>query len=189
MPSLAQLDAAKLALLTLRASIGRSTPVARDAVRIFSSAEILASNAAAHLLAGAPKPIVCSAIPYPEAMEIQCSALETGTPDADWYAQCRESDREHGGFMGYLSARPSTEHSDVNVYCVGRDESLLIPLSAVERWAQDYFIKRVNCRGDDVDNHLCADWPDYKEARQRGAAGILMFSSPSDHQGAVLVFG
>jgi len=91
--------------------------------------------------------------------------------------------------MGHLARRRPGRSDDLAVYCVGRGETLLVSLAAVERWARDYFVKRVNCRGDDVNNHLCADWADYREAKKRGAAGILMFSSPADQEGLVLMVG
>ena len=182
-----QLDAAKLALLTLRASVGRTTPLP-GTIRIFGDAELLTPPGAAQLLAGAPKPVICTAIPSSDALEIQCLPLEPGTRDFDWYSRCRATDNEHGGFMGHLARRPGSS-DDLLVYCVGRDETLLVSLAAVERWALDYFVKHVNCRGDDVNNHFCVDWPDYREAKKRGAAGILMFSSPADQEGLVLMVG
>jgi len=186
--ALEQLDAARLALLTLRASVGGDTPLP-EKVRIFGDFEILTSDAAAHILSGAPKPLICTAVPSPDAMEIQCLPLEPGTRDFDWYSQCRATDREQGGFMGHLTRRRPVSRDDLSVYCVGRGETFLVSLAAVERWALDYFVKRVNCRGDDVNNHFCAEWPEYREAKQRGAAGILMFSSPADQEGLVLMVG
>jgi hypothetical protein len=91
--------------------------------------------------------------------------------------------------MGHLARRRPESSGDLLVYCVGRDEALVVSLAAVERWALDYFVKRVNCRGDDVNNHFCVDLPDYREAKKRGAAGILMFSSAADQEGLVLMVG
>jgi hypothetical protein len=159
-----QLDAARLALLALRASVSQETPLPRLGVRVFPRSDILTSEAAAH-------------------------QLEAGTSDFDWHAKGIALSREDGGFMGYLTRTRQANSTDVSVCCFGRDDTLLVSLASVERWAEDYYIKRVNLRGDDVTNDLCADWPQYREARERGAAGILIFSSPADSRGAILMFG
>ena len=184
-----QLDAARLALLALRASVSQHTPLPGPGVRVFPRSEVLAADAAAQLLAALPKPVACSATPSSDLLEVTCSALEPGTPDFDWHARGVALSREDGGFMGYLTRRRQANSTDVSVCCFGRDESLLVSLAAVDRWAEDYYIKRVNLRGDDVTNDLCTDWPQYREAKQRGAAGILIFSSPADSRGAIFMFG
>ncbi len=120
-------------------------------------------------------------------MELSYGPLLAGTQEFDWYDKGIQLAREHGALMGYLTARYGEAPENLLVQCVGRDESLLLPIPAVDKWHADYDVGGINMRGDDVANPRCSDWPDYIEAKRRGATGIMIFSSPDDNPVRVVV--
>jgi len=58
-------------------------------------------------------------------------------------------------------------------------ETLLVSFTTLRRWLRDYQIDFSNHRVDDAFNPLVTDDPQYREARRRGAKGILQLSSPA----------
>ena len=88
--------------------------------------------------------------------------------------------------MGWLEDRYGS--GDHSVVAFGRDEHLEVTLSVVELWHARYEIRDVSLRGDDVENPLCVDEPEYREARSLGARALLRFSSPADTRGSGVTF-
>ncbi len=186
MPTSLELDAARLALLVLRASPSHRTPLVTGGIRIAPEPQILTDDAAADALAAVPKPVACTAAINDGTLEVTWSALTAGSPDFDWHAKSIALSREHGGFVGYLAKRRDASAHELTVCCIGRAETLLLSLPAAERWHEDYFIRSVQMRGDDVRNPWCVEQPQYREAKERGAVGLLIFSSPADDDTLVL---
>ena len=175
MPSPFDIDAAKLALLAARASVSRNASIRGPLLRVPSTRERFTPEAIVQQLAAAPKPLVCSARDAGGSIEISYSTLMPGTREFESHERSVNSARERGGYMHYLTTDRDT------VYCVGRGETLLLPARSVEQWHRDYDLSSVNLRGDRVDNPWCIDWPDYREAKVRGAAGLMIFTSPVDN--------
>ena len=78
--------------------------------------------------------------------------------------------------MGFLQDQYGPGDHLVAVF--GRDDSLIVTHSVVERWSHEYEIDAAGYAADDIDNPWAASEPDYLEARRNGAKGILRFSSP-----------
>ena len=167
--------AARLALLALRASIGEST--ALDRVVLAPSASPMSMDAAAQLLASKPKPLFCNAKVRDGTLVVTWrTQSEADARELQWFDIKGRDDEERGGFMGYLE-----EHfgpGDHLVAVFGRDESLMVPHSVIERWSREYEIDTASYSADDVDNPWATTEPDHVEARQNGAKGILRFTAP-----------
>jgi hypothetical protein len=168
--------ASRLALLALRATIGESTPLDADRVRVASSVSPLTSDAAAQLLATKAKPLICDAEARDRTLIINWWPLsEADANEQQMFEMERRGDEERGGLMGYLEERYGA--GDHLVMAFGRNESLIIPRSVVDRWWREYEIRDVSYFGDDVDNPLAEGRSEHVEARRRGAKGVLGFSS------------
>src|SRR5438105_15618010 len=167
-------DAARLALLAARAGLSRQTKIRRPDFLVPSVHQRLTAEQMVERLIGVAKPALCVAREVGGSIEITCTPLQPGSHELRWHQQCLAMDEENGGSMGYVRRVGGAEPT---VYCVGWDESLLLSASAVEKWRRDYAVG-ASVRGDTVHNPLCNDWPDYQEAKAKGAEGILIFSSP-----------
>src|ERR1051326_863337 len=181
------LAAAELALLAARAGISRKVRIRRRRIRVPPIHERFAPESVVEHLAAAPKPLLVGAREAGGSVQISYRQLLPGTREFDWYDKGIQLAREHGGFMGYLTLRYGGPAEKLFVQCVGRDEAILLPLPAVEKWHADYQVEGVNLRGDDVANPWCTEWPDYVEAKRRGASGVIIFSSPGDNHVRVVV--
>jgi hypothetical protein len=178
--------AARLALLALRASVGKDIPLEPDRVAL-NGAPATSVDAAAHMLALLPKPTLCSGDVEAGVLSVRCLALDDADPDAQRsFHFHRKDDAEQGGFMGWLEDRYGP--GDHAVVIFGRGERLEVTLSVVELWHAHYEIQDVSYRGDDVENPLCDDEPEYREARSLGARALLSFSSPADSRGSGVTF-
>lgn len=171
------MDAARLALLALRASIDPQKPLAPGTVVVAPSSTVITVEAAARALAALPKPVSCKATAENGVLTIDCRPLDAGETEWRHYRSAKEFSGGHRGFMSHTIERygPSDAHL---VAAFGREERLLLPLQVAVDWHRDYMINHVNWRGDDVANKLCQDWPDYQEAKRLGAVALLSFGSP-----------
>lgn len=180
--------AAQLAMLVLRAGVSRELPLTPDRVILAPAVTSISVEEATHRLVELPKPLFCLAYPLESVLRVECTPWADARPhEHQWYRLTRTQKEERGGYLWYLNERygPSSAHP---VLAFGRgDETLLIPSNAVEAWNRDYQIKGVNSLGDDVDNLHAANDPSYREAKRRGAHGLLRFSSPVDSEGSVIV--
>jgi len=175
------LAAARLALLVARSTVSHTLPIRGPTLRVGSSSERLDSNDLAERLAEMEKPIHCSAREAGGSIEISYSPLAPGTQDADWHATTIRESEKRRGFLSYLGRAATVDPDNTMVLCFGRNEAMLLSVSAVEQWHRQYHVARVQLRGDRVDNPRCSDWPQYIEAKRQGARGVLIFSSGSDH--------
>jgi len=172
--------AARLALLAACAAVSRKRRIRGDSLRLPSSRDRFTPAAVVERLAMAPKPLLCKAREVGGSIELTYSPIAQGMREFDDHLRSLELDRERGGFMGYLANGRSGSDQPL-VYCVGRDEALLLPLLGVEHWHRHYYQQEyVGWRGDAADNPFCSDLPEYIEARRQGAAGILEFFCPDD---------
>ena len=175
------LAAAQLALLVARSAISRAISIRGPQIRLPPAHERFAPETVVERLAVAPKPLLLSAREAGGSVEITYGLFLPGTHEFDWYQKGRDLARKRGGIMTYLTTLYGGGPDTLLIHCVGRDETLLLPLAAVEKWHADYQVEGVNLRGDDVANAWCTGWPDYIEAKRRGASGIMIFSSPDDN--------
>jgi hypothetical protein len=171
--------AAQLALLAARASVSLTLPIRDPALRIASSDERLDPTDLAKRLAAMEKPLQCTAREVGGSIEITYSPLAPGTPVADWHAMDIRFIEEHGGYARFFG-KATIDADNTMVLCFGRNESILLPVSAVELWHRQYYVAEVEWWGDRVDNPRCSDWPQFIEAKRQGALRVLNFSSPSD---------
>ncbi|HEV7704634.1 MAG TPA: hypothetical protein VGO46_10095 [Gemmatimonadaceae bacterium] len=180
------LNAARLAMLALRASVSRKVTLSQDRVRIDPDTDSISTSDAAELLASLPKPLVCRAENVDSQLVVSCTDLAGAREfERHVYANSQRMNAETGGFMSYISDRYG--EGDHLVAAFGRDETLVIPMSTADRWARDYLILAVGMRGDNVDNFHSLTDPDYVEAKRRGAKGLLRFSSSEDSRGQINV--
>jgi hypothetical protein len=187
MASPADLAAAQLALLAARSAISRKVRIRGPQIRVPPAHERFAPEYVVEQLAATPKPLVLSAREAGGSVEVSYRPLLPGTHEFDWYQKGLDLARERGGVLTSLITQDGGGPDKVLIHCVGRDQALLVPLAAVEKWNSDYHIEGINLRGDHVANPWCADWPDYIEAKRRGAVGIMIFSSPDDNPVRVVV--
>jgi len=174
--------AARLALLVLRASVGKDIPLGPDRVAL-DGAPATSVDAAARALMTLPKPTLCYGEGEAGVLSVRCLALDDADADAQRsFHFHRKDDAERGGYMGWLEDRYGP--GDHPVVAFGRGERLEVTLSVVELWHAHYEIRDVNYRGDDVANPLCDDEPEYREVRSLGARALLSFSSPADNRGS-----
>lgn len=180
--------AAQLAMLALRAGVSNELALAADRVILAPSSASISVEEATNRLANLPKPLFCLAYPLDGVLRIECTTWNDAKPhEQRWYRLTREEDAKRRSYLWYLDEQygPSSAHP---VLAFGRgDETLLLPSSAVDAWYRDYEIGGTNSVADGVGNaHLAAD-PAYREARRRGAHGLLRFSSPVDSEGSISV--
>ena len=176
-PSLLAARLALVALVALRASIGESTALDADRVALAPSASPMSTDAAAQILASRPKPLFCDAKARDSTLVISCrTQSEADARELQWFEMKGRDDEERGGFMGYLEEHYGSGDHLVAVF--GRDESLMVPQSVVDRWSREYEIGTASYSADDVDNPWAVSEPDHVEARRIGAKGILRFTSP-----------
>jgi hypothetical protein len=169
-------DAARLALLVARAGVTRSAKIVDLRLRIAGSNERLSPEEVVPRLASADKPLFCAARESDGSIELNYSPLRARTYEYALHSRII-AHHEGRGFMSFLlQSQPA---SAISVYCVGREEALLLPLAAVEVWHRDYYVA-TNWRMDSVDNPYCTDWPQYIDAKTHGAEGILIFESSAD---------
>jgi len=169
--------AARLALLALRSAVDQATPLATDRVQFGAAASPISTDEAAQLLAAKPKPLFCDAGVRDGTLFVSCRSLSA--TDASYYPEYemrRRDDDESGGFMGFL--RDQYGPGDHLVAVLGRDESLILPQSVVERWSHEYEMA-ASYSTDDIDNQWSQSDPDYVEAKRNGAKGVLHFSAPA----------
>src|SRR5690242_18342756 len=177
-----ELDAARLAVLAARASISREIKLRPTHFRLPLAHDRLTSDEIAQRLLVAPKPLLCTARDAGGTVEITYRPLEPGTHHYEWHERLVKSAEERGGFMSYVPRSTDDSAEDLKIYCVGWDEWLLLSIPAVEQWRRDYEV-HANMRGDVVDNPLCTEEPEYRDAKTQGAAGLIIFSSPGDSHG------
>jgi len=174
-----RLLAARLALLALRATIGESIQLAADRALLDAADSPVSTEAAARLLASKRKPLVCDAEARDGTLVVRCRTVtDADTGEMQYFEMRRREHEERGGYLGFLDEHYGVGDHLVKVF--GRDESLLVPRSAVERWSREYRIRRGGHSADLIDNPWSEGKPEYVEARREGAKGVLRFSSPGD---------
>jgi hypothetical protein len=175
------LAAAQLALLAVRASVRPTLPTRELALRVASSDEFMDSVDLAKRLAAMEKPLHCSAREARGIIEITYAPLAPGTQDSDWHAMTIQHSERHGGFLSFPRKAGAIDPDKTMVLCFGRDEAILLTLSAVELWHRQYSVANIQYWGDHIYNPRCSDWPQFIDARRRGALGILSFFSSSEN--------
>lgn len=177
-----QLAAARIALLALRSGISRSVTLHNNRFGVNSSLDRLTANRAAELLASFSKPLQCQPQARDGILEITTSPLLPHTPE--FFLHSATAPAWHRTLAGLLSPRLwFALRARRTVYCLGRDEAFTVPVSAVEVWERDYYVKGVNFTEDFVYNPLARTRPEYKAAQQSKAAWLIVFSSPADSTG------
>jgi len=166
-----ELLAARLALLALRATIHQLTPLDSDRVRLDSEESLLSTNAAAERLASKSKPIICDAEASDRTLIVHCRP--PSEDEATEVAIADQDEEERGGFMPYLAQLYGP--GDHPVMAFGRGESLLVPLSILDRWWREYDLCSIKLTGREAANLLEESAID--EARDRGAKGLLRFTA------------
>ena len=127
----ASLMAAKMQLLVLRASLPRSTVIERDLVAIAPDSDAITSDEAARALAALPKPVSCAAgTTVPGALLVECQLLSASDRilDHSRYVRSWASDRDIQRLVPPAG----------NLFVLGREEYLVLPRFAFERWYRHY---------------------------------------------------
>jgi hypothetical protein len=183
MTTKADLDAARIALLALRAGISYSIPLQRHDVRFNSSSELLTPDAASQRLAELPKPALCEAQVRNGTLEISTSLLVLRTADFDWHSRRSRISAWNRTLIVILRPKSWLSPKTWNrIYCSGRDEAVTVPATVLDRWRRDYLVKSVNLIEDFVANPLSVARPEYVAAKKSEAAWLIVFSSPADSE-------
>jgi hypothetical protein len=187
MQSNPDLDSARLALLVARAGLSRATKLRRPHFRLPSLRNRFTADEVVERLAAAPKPLICVARELGGSIEIKYSPLKPGTRELDWHERTVRDARERGGLLKpFFPTDLSINLDAILIYCLGWDESLILSLPVVEKWFEEY-ARGATMTCDHVDNPCAKDSPEYREAKARGARGILIFSSPADNVGKIRI--
>lgn len=131
------LDAARLALAALRASLPQQQRTDDERVVLAPDVEVLSFDAVATRLAGKPKPLECRAHAADGTLVVSCSDVS-----AEWRAIHNNQVEDINSSEGPIGAlRTSTDESATEkVLVLGKEQSLLVPIGALEAWARDYVI-------------------------------------------------
>jgi len=160
-------------------------PLHRDAYVLASERDKVRTAAEmVPFLIAAPKPLICRAYAAAGAVSVRWDPPREGTIAWLTYVATvrpRELDTDSSQSLR-VSMRKVIESAGAlvghaEVLCAARDETLLLPVAAVERWEQEYAIVLGGYALDAVDNPWTTDWPAYREARARGAACLLRFGA------------
>jgi hypothetical protein len=175
-------DAARLALLALRGCIHASMPLSHDAYALAGdrASVLTAEEMVPHLLA-TPKPLVSRATASRGVVVIHWKPPRPGTLEQRTHAATRALlEHTHAGeseslavSMRELVTAAGVPYERAMVLCAARDETLLLPTAAVERWQREYVTVLGGWGLDSVQNPLAEHWPAYREARAKGAACML----------------
>lgn len=181
-PSSLSTEAARIALLGLRARFSSPSEALARVYRIGVASPLIPEDALLAQLAAAPKPILLSAELSDGVLRITWQSFTDGPHLFDFHVQCLEDARTRGGYMGFLrSFYGGTPHT-LQVLCAGGGESLIVSLETVEQWSADY--SGFGWIADGIDNPHAAENPIYVRARSVGAVGVVEFraalNAPTD---------
>jgi hypothetical protein len=172
--------AARLELLSLRGSVHASMRLSPDAYALFPDRGVIrGATATVPLLMAAPKPLVCRASVSAGTVVIRRGPPREGTLEFLAYSATTAFVRDREELESFSqSIRKAVGASGIpyeraTVLCAARDETLILPVAAVERWERDYATVLGGYALDSIENPLTEDWPAYIEARARGAACVL----------------
>ena len=133
------LEAARVALLVLRASVLGTARPEQNRVVIMPAAEILTISQTVDYLARIQKPVACVADTAAVGIALHCTSVVQDGKDA----------RLHGVFVGMLGGASGLGRVVMNhsrgigaVKIVGAQESLLASGFGFERWYHDYALPR-----------------------------------------------
>ncbi|OLD39468.1 MAG: hypothetical protein AUI57_03090 [Candidatus Rokubacteria bacterium 13_1_40CM_2_68_8] len=128
------LDAARIAILVLKASAPEVAKDEMDHVVIKPGREVLSISKAVHRLARLPKPVVCSAESESGRLAIHFSAFA-----GDRAARLHELFvKMFGGPSGLGRLVMNTSRGDGRVKVIGGQDTVLVPGFGFERWYHDY---------------------------------------------------
>ena len=137
-PSSLSTEAARIALLGLRARFSSPSEALARVYRIGVASPLIPEDALLAQLAAAPKPILLSAELSDGVLRITWQSFSDAPHLFDFHVQCLEDARARGGYMGFLrSFYGGTPHT-LQVLCAGGGESLIVSLETVEQWSADY---------------------------------------------------
>jgi len=170
-------QAARLALMALRGTLPAYEPLDDDRVRIVPDSAVLSSDEAASLLASMPKPLLCYAEKVRGVLVVECELGMESEPSDGRIGEIHRHFLSDADLLEQIVERYGDE--DHLFAAFSGTETLLVSFSTLRRWLRDYQIDFSNHRVDDAFNPLVTDDPQYREARRRGAKGILQLSSPA----------
>lgn len=168
-------EAARMALVALAGTVPSYEPLDDDRVRIAPDAAILSPETAARLLASMPKPLSCHAECVGGVLEIKCELLaELGDEALEQFESRHDVAGAMTGLFGDLTEQG--EHAGL-VAAFGRGEPAYVSLESARRWSHDYEISYAKAHVDGANDAPARAHSEYDEARRRGAATIVRFTS------------
>jgi hypothetical protein len=174
--SSSSLDAAKLALLGLRSNLASGSLPASLVYRIATEGRSVTQQDLLEALAGAQKPVTCFAEVVDGVLNVTWHPLADSPYEFDFHRRCLDDERSGRGFAGFLLNHYGGTPQTLQVFCVGKDDSFVLPLQVVEQWRADY--SGFAFSADVVDNPHAVHDPAYVNARSLGAVGVLRFAPP-----------
>ncbi|HXY32249.1 MAG TPA: hypothetical protein VEI06_16195 [Gemmatimonadaceae bacterium] len=177
-PEQADLQAARLALLVMRAALRDGEGVESERVVLRPDTGPLSRDEAVDRLARMPKPLECYARLVGTLMTVRCRTIDERLRSDD-----RRSRRVEGGAVYFPHLR--LEHGDrypgLTVYCLGRRESLTLTVAEVERWHRDYEVRPIGTNASPPGFYLATN-PDAARAAHAAGAAYLMkcYFGPDD---------
>jgi hypothetical protein len=167
-----EMQAARLALLAVRAGIARDTTLVADRVILAPGDEAIPVDVAAARLSALPKPLVLEWSTRDGVLVVDAHAPRTPF-ERHRFESVLPDRREEGGPLDFLSETHDIDSGGALIFAVGRDDdSLLLTLEAVESWDATYFV-RGGYGADAVD--LASDDAVHRAAAARGAVGYMRF--------------
>jgi len=136
-PGPADIHAAMLALVQLRAGICERGLAGPDRFIIEPDQELLSRLRAAELLARIPKPIKCAARAIDGTIHVRCRPL---AGDTTWTHFMPSASGGHD-YYADLRERFGAKLDDQKVFCLGCQESLIVTIAEVERSRRDYELR------------------------------------------------
>ena len=169
------LNAARLALLVLRASLSRDGAGLPDLYRVASTPGLLSRDEAARALAAVPKPAECRAVV--EAGEIR---VEVGPRVEDRWAAAHDQTPVRfagrpGDRLAFLRKRYSEPLDELEVVCRGGGQYLRLTVAEMREWDRDYLLRVNHSCGLDFADSSYADLQRADREWLRGAAAFASF--------------
>lgn len=172
-PDAVDVLAARIALVALRRAIDDSIPVDARHVVLRPRYGPVPLEWAAQVLAAMRKPVRCNPRAAGGIVITGCASITDPRELATEQAH-RRFDEETGGLAAAIRSEYPRD-TVPTVLVVGRDEELVVPVGAVDRWTRDYRPGRGGSSGWVLSTIVPRQEAVFVRARARGARGVLIF--------------
>ncbi len=174
-----ELQAARLALLLMRGAVALRRPVEESRYIIEPDSTPISREEAASLLARMPKPLQCRARVRDGVMAVSCHGITEPSQRAEWEERSRYTEEE-GGHFPRLREEHGDRYPELEIFCLGWRESLIVRVSEVERYKREYDAHPAGYSAGPPRSYLATNPAAARAAYSSGAAYLMKCHSTRD---------